>query len=63
MALTKSEELRKKAKVLLDQAKKIEEEAVTKLGDRAAKFLSGSITLAEFRKNGIDLGFDVAGGE
>jgi hypothetical protein len=59
MALTKTEELRKKAQLLLAQAKKIEEEAVTKLGGFASKFLSGSMSFDEFKAKATELGFEI----
>ena len=59
MGLTKTEELRKKAQTLLAQAKKIEEEATTKLGGYASKFLTGAMSLDEFKSKAIELGFEV----
>jgi hypothetical protein len=61
MALTKTEELRKKAKLLLDQAKKIEEEATLKLGGYAAKYIAGTIDLRELKSKAHELGFEVKG--
>ena len=63
MALTKTEELRKKAQVLLAQAKKIEEEAVTKLGTLTSKFLAGSMSLDELKSKAAELGFEIKPGE
>jgi hypothetical protein len=59
MALTKTEELRKKAQVLLAQAKKIEEEAVTKLGVHASKFVMGGMNLDELKSKAAELGFEI----
>jgi hypothetical protein len=59
MALTKMEELRKKAQALLAQAKKIEEEATTKLGGHASKFLAGAMSLDEFKSKAVELGFEI----
>lgn len=59
MALTKTDELRKKAQALLAQAKKIEEEAVTKLGAYASKFVVGAISIDEFMTRAEELGFEV----
>lgn len=59
MALTKTEELRKKAQALLAQAKKIEEEAVTKLGMYTSKFLMGSMSLDELKSKALELGFEI----
>lgn len=59
MAMTKTDELRKKAQALLAQAKKIEEESTTRLGASAAKFLAGDMNLEEFEKKGRELGFEI----
>lgn len=57
--MKKTEELRKKAKALLDQAKKIEEEATLKLGAVSAKFVTGQIDINELKAKAEELGFDV----
>lgn len=62
MSLNKTEDLRKKAKALLEQAKKIEEEATLKLGGVAAKFLSGDVSVEELKEKAKELGFNVKGG-
>lgn len=59
MALTKTEELRKKAQALLAQAKKIEDESVTKLGTYASKFVAGGISIDELMTKAKELGFEV----
>lgn len=59
MALTKTQELRKKAQALLAQAKKIEEESFTKLGVVAAKYFAGEIEFAELKAKAEELGFEI----
>lgn len=59
MALTKTEELRKKAQALLAQAKKIEEESFTKLGMMAAKYFAGEVDFAMLQAKADELGFEI----
>lgn len=62
MSFNKTEDLRKKAKELLEQAKKIEETATLKLGGVAAKFLAGDVSIEELKEKAKELGFNVKGG-
>ena len=57
--MSKADDLRKKAQVLLAQAKKLEEENVTKLGAETAKYFAGTITLEQLKAKAIEFDFDV----
>lgn len=59
----KTQELRTKAKALLEQAKRLEEEATLKLGGHCEKFLAGQMSFEELKNKAEELGFDVKGGQ
>lgn len=65
--MNKTDELRKRAAKLREDAKKLEaqakaeeEAAFTKLGAVAAKYLAGEITIDEFGEKAIELDFEFA---
>lgn len=56
MAKNSIQELREKAKKLLEQAKREEEKAFTDLGKEAIEFLNGKIDLETLKLKAVDLG-------
>jgi hypothetical protein len=63
--MSKIDELRKRAAKLREDAKKLElqakseeEAAFTKLGNYAAKYLSGELTLDQFGEKALELEFE-----
>ena len=56
MAKNSIQELREKAKKLLEQAKREEEKALTDLGKEAIEFLNGKIDLDTLKLKAIDFG-------